>query len=107
MTRRADERLADIVAAANAIAIHLQRGTLEDPLVYDAVCLRILEIGEATRNIDQRILDLEPQIPWRLIGDMRNRLAHQYFDIEISIVMSVVNEHLDLLVAAVKRLLNS
>lgn len=47
MSRRDDERLADVVAAAEAIASHLRRGGLGDGLVFDAVRVRLIEIGEA------------------------------------------------------------
>jgi hypothetical protein len=47
MTRRDGERLADIVASAVAIALHLERGDLDDGLVFDAVRVRLIEIGES------------------------------------------------------------
>jgi uncharacterized protein with HEPN domain len=104
VNRRADEWLADILSATDAIARHLQRGPLEDPLVFDAVRVRIIEIGEAVRKINSRILDQEPHIPWRQIRDMRNRLAHGYFETDALIVKDVVDKHLQPLVEAVKRL---
>lgn len=47
MTYRDAQRLADIQAAIDAIHSHLQRGDLTDGLVFDAVRIRLLEIGEA------------------------------------------------------------
>ena len=40
-------RLADIIEAAAAIEAHRERGGLDDGLVYDAVRVRLIEIGEA------------------------------------------------------------
>ena len=37
MTRRNDQRLTDILAAAGAITEHLDRGDLDDGLVFDEV----------------------------------------------------------------------
>jgi uncharacterized protein with HEPN domain len=48
VSHRDRQRLADIQAAIDAIRSHLQRGTLADDLVFDAVRIRLLEIGEAT-----------------------------------------------------------
>jgi uncharacterized protein with HEPN domain len=48
VSHRDRQRLADIRAAIDAIRSHLQRGTLADDLVFDAVRIRLLEIGEAT-----------------------------------------------------------
>jgi uncharacterized protein with HEPN domain len=86
VTRRDDERLADIVAAADAIASHLERGRLDDGLVFDAVRVRLIEIGEAVKDIDPDLLATEPEIPWSDVGGMRDHLAHRYFDTAPSIV---------------------
>ena len=53
MSRREGERLADILAAAEAITAHLKRGGLGDGLVFDAVRVRLIEIGEAVKDIDR------------------------------------------------------
>ncbi len=45
--RHDEERLADIVDAITAIRSHLTRGDLSDGLIFDAVRLRLIEIGEA------------------------------------------------------------
>jgi uncharacterized protein with HEPN domain len=105
MTRRDGERLADIVASADAIASHLERGDLDDGLVFDAVHVRLIEIGEAVKDIDPGLLASAPDIPWRDIAGMRDHLAHRYFDTAHTIVQATVQEDLPALVAAAKRLL--
>lgn len=104
MSRRDDERLTDIVASADAIAAHLRRGSLDDGLVFDAVRVRLIEIGEAVKDIDQALLATEPDIPWRDIAGMRDQLAHRYFDTAHSIVQATVDDDLPPLVAAVERI---
>jgi hypothetical protein len=47
VTYRDRQRRSDIQAAIDAIRSHLQRGTLADGLVFDAVRIRLPEIGEA------------------------------------------------------------
>lgn len=105
MSRRDVERLTDIVASAEAIASHLERGGLEDGLVFDAVRVRLIEIGEAVKDIGSETLASEPLIPWRDVAGMRDHLAHRYFDTALSIVQVTVDEDLPPLVAAAKRLL--
>jgi uncharacterized protein with HEPN domain len=53
--RRDRKRLDDVLAAASAITSHLQRGTLTDGLVFDAVRVRLVEIGEAVKDIDPEL----------------------------------------------------
>lgn len=105
MSRRDDQRLANILAAASAIAEHLTRGTLGDGLVFDAVRVCLIEIGEAVKAIDPAVLAGEPDIPWLGVAAMRNHLAHRYFDTVHSIVEATVEQGLPPLVAAVERLL--
>jgi hypothetical protein len=50
MTYRERQRLADIQAAIDAIRSHLQRGDLSDGLNFDAIRIRLLEIGEAVKH---------------------------------------------------------
>lgn len=104
MSRHDDQRLADILAAATAIAEHMGRGGLDDGLVFDAVRVRLIEIGEAVRAIDPAVLAHEPEIPWVDVAGMRNHLAHRYFDTAHSVMAATVTDDLLPLVAAVSRL---
>lgn len=105
MSRRDDERLEDILASAAAIASHLERGGLDDGLVFDAVRVRLIEIGEAVKDIDPELLANEPDIPWRDVAGMRDHLAHRYFDTAHAILQATVEEDLPPLVTAAERLL--
>jgi uncharacterized protein with HEPN domain len=54
VTYRARQRLEDIEAAIAAIRSHLRRGELSDGLVFDAIRIRLLEIGEAVKALPPR-----------------------------------------------------
>lgn len=75
MSRRDPERLQDILDAIEAINSHVARGDLSDGLIFDAVRVRLIEIGEAIKAISPELLDTEPGRPWRDIARMRDRLA--------------------------------
>lgn len=104
MSRRDVERLEDIAAAAEAIASHLERGDITDGLIFDAVRVRLIEIGEAVGAIDPDLLGQEPEIPWLDIRAMRNHLAHRYFDTAHAIVGDTVTTDLPPLLEAITRL---
>jgi len=106
VSRRDDERLADVIAAAEAIASHLERGGLDDGLIFDAVRVRLIEIGEAVKDIDPEVLAGEPEIPWRDVAGMRDHLAHRYFDTAHSIVQATVDHDLPPLLDAARQLLD-
>ena len=104
MSRRSAERLEDVSAAIEAIRGHVARGEITDGLVFDAVRVRLIEIGEAIKDLPPELLATEPDIPWQDIARMRDRLAHRYFDTSHSIVAATVANDLPLLEAAVSRL---
>ena len=101
MTYRDRQRLADIQAAIDAIRSHLQRGDLSDGLVFDAVRIRLLEIGEAVKTLPPELLGTQPGIPWRQIARMRDHLAHRYFDTAHAILQATVDDDLPELERAV------
>lgn len=104
MSRRTLQRLDDIRATCAVIASHLTKGDLGDGLVFDAVRVRLIEIGEAVKLLDPDLLATEPDIPWRQISGMRDQLAHRYFDTSHAIVTGTVEHDLPQLEAAVERL---
>ena len=104
MTYRERQWLADIQAAIDAIRSHLQRGELSDGLVFDAVRIRLLEIGEAVKALPAELLDSQPTIPWRQIARMRDHLAHRYFDTAHAILQATVDDDLPELERAVQAL---
>ena len=54
-------------------------------LVFDAVRVRLIEIGEAIKDIDPQLLATEANIAWRDVARMRDHLAHRYFDTDHAI----------------------
>jgi uncharacterized protein with HEPN domain len=98
------QQLADIQAAIDAIRSHLQRGTLADGLVFDAVRIRLLEIGEAVKALPTDLLATQPAIPWSQIARMRDHLAHRYFDTAHTILQSTVDDDLPELERAIHAL---
>jgi uncharacterized protein with HEPN domain len=104
VTYRERQRLADIQAAIDAIRSHLQRGDLSDGLVFDAVRIRLLEIGEAVKALPAERLNSQPAIPWAQIARLRDHLAHRYFDTNHAVLQATVDNDLPELERAVQAL---
>ena len=97
----------DILDAICAIDRHLERGPLDDGLVFDAIRVRLIEVGEAVKDIDTALPTQQPHIPWREVAAMRDQLAHRYFDTSHGIVQHTVSTDLPELAIAVRALLDA
>ncbi|PIT90286.1 MAG: hypothetical protein COU22_03050 [Candidatus Komeilibacteria bacterium CG10_big_fil_rev_8_21_14_0_10_41_13] len=60
----------------------------------DAVVRRLEIIAEACKNLPKEIKADYPEVPWRKINGIRNRIAHEYFGIDEKIVWQTVKEDL-------------
>ena len=66
----------------------------ENNMVRDAVVRQLEIIGEAAKQIDQATKESYPDVPWTQVVGMRNRLIHEYFNIDLENVWNVVMKDL-------------
>ena len=107
MSRRDTVMLRDIAVAISAIRRHLRHGELSDELVFDAVRMRLIEVGEAAKALSDEARGLAPSVPWRLIAGMRDRLTHRYFESDLDIIASTIENDLPLLLKAIDTITGS
>ncbi|MBW1729125.1 MAG: DUF86 domain-containing protein [Deltaproteobacteria bacterium] len=62
-------------------------------------------VGEAATKVTEKCRKDTPQIPWKNIIGMRNRLIHAYFDINLDILWKTVVEDLPPLIAELKKII--
>lgn len=73
----------------------------------DAIIRRITIIGEATKRLSKEFRSHHPTIPWRQIAGMRDVLSHDYDEIDLDEVWSVINQDLPQLLAYLQPLIRS
>ena len=110
MSRDERERLRDIKDAISAIKAHLERigatqTHADDPLLHDALLFQFVVIGEAVKNLAPETRESAPQIPWSDIAGLRDLIAHEYFRIDVSRILEIVDRDLPPLEQAIDRLL--
>ncbi len=67
------------------------------------LCLQI--IGEAVKRIPEEVRNSHPEIPWKRVAGLRDRLIHDYWGTDMPIVMFVVRENLPKLEKTVNQIL--
>jgi uncharacterized protein with HEPN domain len=76
-----------------------------DKMRQDALIRKLEVIGEVVTNLSDTTKGRQPDIPWRRIAGMRDRLTHDYFGVDLVLVWISVERDLPNLKAAVERLL--
>jgi uncharacterized protein with HEPN domain len=59
-----------------------------------AVIYALVVVGETLGKLSAEVRNLAPEVPWRAIKDMRNRLVHGYWTVDPTIVARVVEHDL-------------
>lgn len=67
---------------------------VENTIVVDAVVRNLEIIGEASKRIPSDIQDKNKSIPWNQLKGIRNRIVHEYFDIDPQIIWHIVTVEL-------------
>lgn len=57
-----------------------------------AVLKALENIGEAIKNLPDDLKDKYPNVPWKLMAGMRDKVIHGYFDINLPIVWSTAKK---------------
>jgi uncharacterized protein with HEPN domain len=87
--RTGEQRLADILAATTDAARLVETGHqrfVYDPLLIRAAKNIISEIGEAAKGIDDALLDSMPSVPWRAVKGLRDKVVHDYPEVDLDVL---------------------
>ena len=93
----------DAAREASSFVLGKQRRALDDDRQLTLSLVKLIEIvGEAASRVTEEGRRARPEIPWRDIVAMRNRLIHGYFDIDLDRVRDTVADDLPPLIAALE-----
>jgi uncharacterized protein with HEPN domain len=90
--------LDDIQTAMGRIAEYIDGYDFDrfkkDYRTVDAVIRNFEIIGEASRNLDEIIKNKDPEVPWKEMYYLRNRVTHEYFGIDYEIIWDLACNNL-------------
>lgn len=101
MTKRLGDYLGHMRQASSDAIIFVEGLSkaefFEDKRTQQAVIMSLIIIGEASTKTMDQYPDFaagQPQVPWRSMRGMRNRIAHGYFEINLEVVWDTVQHAL-------------
>lgn len=77
---------------------------LKDSLLQDGVLRQLEIVGEAAKKVSNPFRDAHPQLPWKQMTGIRNKLIHDYFEVDLLIVWDTVQTDLPPLKRQVERI---
>lgn len=84
---------------AQSVVVQLTLEQFQSSRIHQLASLKALEIiGEAASMISDTFRSAHPEIPWREIIGMRNRLIHAYFEVDIDKVWETIQDDLPTLI---------
>lgn len=105
--RDPDLLMEDILEAVRKISRYTagmaKNDFLQDEKTIDAVVRNLEIVGEATRQLPEDFISRHPEVPWRQIAGLRNRIVHEYFGLDLEIIWQVIRYDLPALQARLER----
>ncbi|AHL22815.1 HepT-like ribonuclease domain-containing protein [Thermococcus nautili] len=96
MKRTHEDYLNDIVEAITLIEEFTEGMSFEefrlDKKTQFAVIRALEVIGEASKAIPPEFKELHPEVPWREMARMRDKLIHAYFGVDLRVVWRTIKE---------------
>lgn len=92
------DHIADATTQARSYVESMDKAAfLADRRTQQAVILNLMILGEAATRVLAEYPEFaaqHPEVPWRSIKGMRNRIAHGYFELDLEVVWYTVNSAL-------------
>ncbi len=110
MTREIRDYLNDIITSIDDAEAFTEEMDFEDFITdkktTNAVIRSLEIIGEAVKRIPDNIKDSHPELPWKYMAGMRDKLIHGYHGVDLEIVWKVVKEELPPLKPMMQKILD-
>ncbi len=65
---------------------------LDDKKTITACAFTVSQIGELVKEVENETIEKYPTIPWNSIKGMRNRIVHDYDNVDLSVLWGTIKE---------------
>jgi len=103
---RDDATVLDILNATHLAARFVEgmdkAGFLKDAKTQSAVLHQLLVLGEAVKRLGAPFREQHSETPWHLVAAMRNKIIHEYDDVDLEEVWKTVTSDLPRLIQSLQ-----
>jgi len=100
---------ADILEAINSIKEYTNdmgyEKFIQDKKTRDAVVRNLEIIGEAAKNIPDDIKEKYPEVNWKEMAGMRDKLIHEYFGVSNVIVWETIKNDIPMFESQIEKII--
>ena len=95
------ELVRHMLTETNFILSHVNGKSKEEVIHDEVLCRAVVRsieiIGEATKKISKSFTQTHNEIPWSAMAGMRDKLIHDYLDVDLDVVWKTIEVDLPLL----------
>ena len=100
------QHMLDYAREAEDMAQGRVRADLDTDRMFNLALVRLVEVvGEAASWIESDFRALHPQVPWRDIVATRNRLIHEYYQVDLNRIWRIVQDDVPPLIAQLESII--
>ena len=75
----------------------------------DAICMNLIALGETVKGVDKQtngqLLKNYPEVYWRGVMGMRDKITHHYFEIDTDVVFRTLEEDIPKMKPVVEKMI--
>lgn len=95
--------LAFIVAHTQGLS---QKELEDNEVLVDSVMFRLIQISENSDKLSDDFKRAHTAIPWRAMKGLRNRIVHEYGNVDLSVVYDTVQNDIPMLLHELESLMS-
>ena len=77
----------------------------KDEVLLDSIFFRLIQISENAAKLSNELKESNPDIPWYAIRGLRNRIVHDYGEVDYTIIFNTVKEDIPRLHTLISKML--
>ena len=79
-------------------------------LRLDAICMNLIALGETVKGLDKltdgQLLKNYPDVYWKGVMGMRDKISHHYFEIDTDVVFRTLEEDIPAMIPVVEKIIS-